>query len=337
MNVSGYLLTAVLCFLSAGLSAQDGSTKTAKISSYLDQQSKQGLSGSVLVAADKQVLFEGAYGYQDRANAIKNQTNTRYTIASMGKLFTMVGVLKLIEEGKLSLNDQLDQYLSGFLDKRAHNITIEQLLAHRAGWQHYWNFPEFLNNRLATDSIADYMRFIKKTRLDFNPGSRNQYSNIGYIVLGAVIEKVTGEDYYEYINRTIFQPLSMNGTDYANYLNLPEGYALHGGGGTDALERVAARGAADGGGYSTTQDMYKLTKALVYDHWLSEDHLTLVSNLFRSDQRRKDWGLRIAGGFMGVSTVMLYDSEADVTVIVLTNGNVPSAMEVGQKITGILK
>lgn len=337
MNVSGYLLAAVICCSTLVLNAQDSSSKTANISSYLEQQSKQGFSGSVLVAEGRQVLFEGAYGYQDRSNRIKNQKDTRYTVASMGKLFTMVGVLKLVEEGKLSLDDQLDQYLSGFSDKWANQITIRHLLAHRAGWQHYWNFPEFLNNKLATDSIADYMRFIKKTRLDFAPGSRNQYSNIGYVVLGAVIEQVTGEDYYAYINRTIFQPLGMKATDYANYLNLPKGYALHGGGGTDALERVAARGTADGGGYSTTGDMFKITKALVYDNVLSEEHLTLVSNLFRSDQRRKDWGLRIAGGFMGVSTVLLYDSEADISVVVLTNGNTPSAMEVGQKIISMLK
>lgn len=337
MNVSGYLLTAVICCSTHVLNAQDSSSKTANISSYLEQQSKQDLSGSVLVAEGRQVLFEGAYGYQDRSKRIKNQKDTRYTIASMGKLFTMVGVLKLVEEGKLSLDDQLDQYLSGFSDKRANQITIRQLLSHRAGWQHYWNFPEFLNNRLATDSIADYMRFIKNTRLDFDPGSRSQYSNIGYVVLGAVIEQVSGEDYYTYTNRTIFQGLGMRATDYANYLNLPKGYALHGGGGTDALERVATRGTADGGGYSTTGDMFKITKALVFDNVLSEEHLTLVSNLFRSDQRRKDWGLRIAGGFLGVSTVMLYDSEADISVIVLTNGNTPSAMEVGQKIISMLK
>lgn len=335
MNVSGYLLTVVLCFFSTFGYNQEKNDD--KISSYLESQSKQGLSGSVLVAQGRKTLFEGSYGYADRSRAIKNQVDTRYTLASMGKLFTMVATLKLVEEGRLSLDDKLNKYVSGFADKRAGDITIRHLLSHRAGWRHYWSFPEFLNNRLEINSIADYMRFIKDTRLDFTPGSRNQYSNIGYIVLGAVIEKVTDKDYFDHVDETLFKPLGMNATNYTNYLNLPEGYALHGGGGTDALERVAARGASDGGGYSTTGDMFKIAKALVYDHWLSEDHLTLISNLFRSDERRKNWGLGISGGFMGVSTVLLYDSEADTIAIVLTNGNSPSAMEVGRGVIGILK
>lgn len=335
MNVSGYLLTVVLCLFSTFGYSQE--KHTDKISSYLASQSKQGLSGSVLVSRGKKTLFEGAYGFANRAEAVKNQVDTRYTIASMGKLFTMVAILKLVEEGRLSLDDKLNKYVSGFSDERTADITINHLLAHKAGWQHYWGFPEFLNNRLEVDSIADYLRFIKNTRLDFPPGSRSQYSNIGYIVLGAVIEKVTGKDYYDYVNQTLFKPLSMKATDYQHYRNLPEGYALHGGGGTDAFEGIAAKGASDGGGFSTTRDMFKIIKALVYDQWLSEDHLTLISNLFRSDQRKKEWGLGIAGGSMGVSTVLLYDSQADVIVVVLTNGNSPSAMEVGRGVIGILK
>lgn len=319
------------------VNAQSGSILQQRLRQYLDESEKQGLSGSVLIAQNGRVLFEGAYGYANRKKKIENKVSTHFSLASMGKLFTMVAVMKLVEEGRLSMDDKLSGFVKGFSDKRAGDITIFQLLSHRSGWQHYWDHPDYLANRDSFDSIADYMGVIKTLPLSFDPGSQEQYSNIGFIVLGAVIEKVSGKDYYTFMDEYLFTPLGMEDTDYPEFRNLPPNYALLGGGDEFPLNTAAARGASDGGGYSTVQDIYRIFNALVHDNYLNEQHLTYITTLFRASERSENWRVRIAGGFPGVNTTACYQAKDGLLVIVLTNNDPPLAMDMAEKLFEITR
>lgn len=314
------------------------SIKENRISQFLDQEAKAGFTGAVLVAMEGQVLFEGAYGFADKQEGIANTVNTHFSLASLGKIFTMAAILRLIDQDRLKLEDKLIDYVKGFEDPRAEKITILDLLTHEAGWQHYWDHPEYLSARHETDSIADYMRFIKRMPLDFEPGSTRMYSNIGYIVLGAVIESVTGEDYYQHLKMSLFDPLDLKDTDFAYYKSLDTGYALHGGRGDYRyLQSAAARGASDGGGYSTIHDLYKFIQALENGSLLSENSLGRITSMFERSKPRNNWNLGLAGGFPGISTMLLHESEADATVIVLCNADPPMAPDVAWQLMQLAK
>lgn len=338
MYVRPYLLALLLIFSFSKASAQE--TKQQRMAALLSKEAASGqFSGSVLIAKGNEILFQDAYGFADKSTNTLNKTSTQFSLASLGKLFTMVAIMKLVDEGKLSLDDKLTNFVTGFADERAKEITIQHLLSHRAGWQHYWNHPDYLQNRHKVDSIADYTRFIKNMPLDFKPGTRNQYSNIGFVLLGAVIEKVTGDNYYNHIHQTIFKPLGMFGADYAPYLSLGPNYARHGADGTNTslLEMTAARGTADGGGYATTADLSALGQTLFRGTLLSENSKALVVSGFRSNELQADWRTRFAGGFPGVSTILGYLSKEDLTIIILSNGLNNPALDLMNKLASIME
>ncbi|MFB3111815.1 MAG: serine hydrolase domain-containing protein, partial [Gemmatimonadales bacterium] len=146
-------------------------------------------SGVVLVAKDGKPIFHEAYGYADKKAGVLNRKDTKFNLGSINKLFTMVAVYQLLDAGKLNLDDTVGKYLPQFPPAVANNVTVGHLLEHRSGWGAYWENPTWNARRRELRSLDDYMAFIKDIPLDFEPGSRMQYSNTGYEVLGAIVEK----------------------------------------------------------------------------------------------------------------------------------------------------
>lgn len=228
---------------------------------------KDFFSGGVLVAQDGKVLLENVWGKADRAKGTPITRDTRFRMGSMNKMFTAVAALQLVAQGKLSLDGTVGQYLPDYPNKEiAAKVTIRHLLTHSGGTGDFFG-PDFEKHRLTLlKNNADYVTFFGARAPLFTPGSERRYSNYGMILLGHIVQTVSGEDYYAYIDRHIFAPAGMTRSG-----SLPEnetvpdratGYMRQKGGWVSNIDRLPWRASAAGGGYSTLEDMLKFARAL---------------------------------------------------------------------------
>jgi CubicO group peptidase (beta-lactamase class C family) len=261
----------------------------------LDQLSAaDAFSGSVLVAKNGKVLFENAYGFADHAFSVPNKVDTKFNLGSMGKMFTAVAILQLAEQGKLSLSDTLIKLVPDYPDKDiAGKITVYQLLTHTSGLADMFN-EKFFNtpkDRFAT--IEAHLPLFTGKPLLFEPGTKWSYSNAGFIVLGLVIQRVSGQSYYDYVREHVFKPTGMMNTDnfrpHDDVANLAVGYTASAGasrgafnlpGGSSSSPRITnidflQPGASAGGGYSTVEDLFRFAQALQGHKLLSREFTDL--------------------------------------------------------------
>lgn len=224
--------------------------------------------GALLIAKQGRPIFQAAYGLADRAHRIRNTVDTKFRIGSMNKMFTATAIVQLVQAGKIDLDKPFGTYLSAYPNKTvAKSVTIRELLNHTGGIKGDIFGPQALKERLKLRTPQDYIDLLGKNGLAFKPGSRFEYSNYGFIILGAVVQAVSGEDYYAYIKRHIYLPAGMNSSG-----SLPEsvdvsqrsiGYTLD-----DKMQWVpntdmlAYRASPAGGGYSTTGDLLRFANAL---------------------------------------------------------------------------
>jgi len=254
---------------SAELSA-DG----ARMDAYLGGLARTGdFRGSALVARGDSVLLSKGYGVADEASAIPNAPRTRFRIGSITKQFTAMAILILQERGKLRVEDRLCAYVAD-CPEAWRPITLYHLLTHTSGIPNYTNFADFSALiGVATTDDQLIARF-KDRPLDFAPGARWSYSNSGYILLGAIVARVSGESYAAFLRETIFGPLGMADTGYdVNSPALPE----HATGYLHAhiqpvyidMSEVGAAGAL----YSTVEDLYRWDRALAARRLVSRQAL----------------------------------------------------------------
>src|SRR4029079_3320700 len=153
-------------------------------------------SGAVLVAKDGKTVFAQAYCLADREKKTPNTLKTRFRLGSMNKMFTAVATLQLVQDGKLDLKAPFGNYLTDYPNKDvASKVTIEQMLSHTGGTGDIFG-PEFEKNRLELKTLQDYVKLYGNRGPLFEPGSRWQYSNYGFLLLGVIVEKVSGQSYY---------------------------------------------------------------------------------------------------------------------------------------------
>jgi CubicO group peptidase (beta-lactamase class C family) len=223
-------------------------------------------SGAVLVARDGQVLLADAWGLADRVAGTANTPDTKFRIGSMNKMVTAVATLQLVEAGRIVLDDPIGKYLPNYPNAEvASKVTVRHLLTHTGGTGDIFG-PEFDRNRLTLREHGDYVELFGSRGPAFEPGSRFEYSNYGFVLLGAVIEAVTGQSYYGYVRTNVFQPAGMTSTD-----SLPEsepvpdravGYMRSGDHWVPNTDTLPWRGTAAGGGYSTVGDLMRFAQAL---------------------------------------------------------------------------
>ena len=240
-------------------------------------------SGAVLLAKEGKAVFTAAYGLADREKKIPNKLDTRFRIGSMNKMFTAVSVLQLVQAGKIKLTDPLGKYLTDYPNPDvASKVTIHHLLTHSGGTGDFFG-PQFDAHRLELRTFEDYVKLYGKRGLEFEPGSRWQYSNYGFLLLGVLIEKVSGQSYYDYVLEHVYKPAGMTST-----ASLPEdqavperslGYMKSGGDhvwkpNTDTLPY---RGTSAGGGYSTVEDLLRFANALQRHKLLDAQHTELLT------------------------------------------------------------
>ena len=221
-------------------------------------------SGAVFIAKDNGPIFKKAFGFADLDNKILNTTDTKFRIASCSKQFTAIAILQLQEKGKLSVSDKLSKYFPNIA--KSDSITIDMLLTHRAGIHNYNADSSYENINTPALTQKKVMEIIEKNTSDFSPGSKYQYSNGGFFILGAIIEKVSHQTYDEYIINNIFKKAKMfsSGIDHDNVtiLDKAKGYINK----NDTLKPAAydnMEGTMGCGSlYSTVNDLYKYYLAL---------------------------------------------------------------------------
>jgi CubicO group peptidase (beta-lactamase class C family) len=179
---------------------------------------------SVAIAKDGKMVFSKGYGWADQDNRVRTEPYHLFRVASISKLITAAGILKLVDNGKISLDDHVfgpDGILNQapydvYIDRNVENIKVAHLLNHSGGWTNRWGDPMFiphavargLNKELPVDA-TDIIQYMLGKRLHFKPGTMSSYSNLGYAILGKVIERVSGNDYESYIKTNILYPLGI--------------------------------------------------------------------------------------------------------------------------------
>lgn len=224
------------------------------------------LSGAMLIAREGKVIYSPSWGLADRAARIPDTLDTKFRLGSCDKMFTAVAVLQLVAAGKVSLDGTVGDYLPNYPNKDvARMATVRMLLNHSGGTGDIFG-PEFVKNRLKLKNNEDYIALFGKREPLFKPGTKEAYSNFGFVILGSIIQHVSGEDYYAYVRDHIFRPAGMRNTgSLPEALAVPDravAYTFRGGEWVDAADTLPPRGTAAGGGYSTVGDMLKFGEAL---------------------------------------------------------------------------
>lgn len=247
-------------------------------------------SGAVLVAKDGKPIFRSAYGLADREKKTPNQLDTQFRIGSMNKMFTAVSVLQLAQAGKVKLTDPLGKYLTDYPNKDlASKVTIHHLLTHTGGTGDFFG-PEFDKHRLELRTLQDYVKLYGQRGVEFEPGGKWAYSNYGFLLLGVLIERVSGQSYYDYVAEHVYKPAGMTLTaSLAEDQVVPGrsvGYTHRRGPGVDNpgpeawrpnTDTLPYRGTSAGGGYSTVEDLFRFAMALENHKLLDAEHTELLT------------------------------------------------------------
>lgn len=231
-----------------------------------EEEKNDKFSGVYLIARDGKVLAAKAFGWEDRDAKRKATLDTKFRIGSMNKMFTAVATLQLVAAKKLSLDGTVGTYLPDYPNKEVvEKVTIRHLLTHTGGTGDFFG-PEYEANRLALKTHADYMALFGARPPRFAPGSRDAYSNYGFLLLGNIIERVSGQSYYDYVARNIFTPAGMTNTgslpEDVTVSNRSNGYMMKDDKWGPNTDTLPYRGMSAGGGYSTAGDLLKFAQAL---------------------------------------------------------------------------
>jgi D-alanyl-D-alanine carboxypeptidase len=314
----------------------------AALSARAGELARKGeFSGAVLVARKGTILLQKAWGRADRKTGIPNTPETKFRIGSMNKMFTAVATMQLVERGKLELDEPIGTYLRDYPNKDvASKVTVRHLLTHSGGTGDIFG-PEFERNRLRLREHVDYVKLYGSRGLVHEPNARFEYSNYGFVLLGALIEAVSGASYYDYVDDNVLRPAGMASTG-----SLPESVDVPGRAvgytrpfpGSDAEWRpntgtLPYRGTAAGGGYSTVEDLMRFADALSSGKLVSK---ATLAEMTRQRQPGYGYGFGVqgdgalrsyghGGGAPGMNGELRVYPELGYVVVCLSNVDPPAA------------
>jgi CubicO group peptidase (beta-lactamase class C family) len=294
-------------------------------------------SGVVVVAKDGKPIYQRAVGLADRRWNVANRIDTKFNLASIGKMFTAVAIAQLVQQHKLSYDDTLASLLPSYPSREiARRITVRQLLAHTSGIAPGFDLDRSFRRGLRT--VKEYMPTTEVDSLHFDPGTRLEYSNYGYMLLGAIVERASGRDYYDYVREHVFRPAGMIGTD--NYdldtepANLATGYMdAPAGPRRSNVFMLPVRGLPNGLGYGTAMDLVRFQQALTGRVLLDSAALAQVwTGVQRYSDPESQYGFgfivsryngtRIighGGGWVGITNKFDMYPDLGYTVVILSN------------------
>lgn len=313
-------------------------------------------SGAVLVAKNGKPFYTRAVGHASKRYGVPNKINTKFNLGSMNKMFTGVAIVQLAQQRKLLFDDLVGKHLPDYPNQEVREkVTIHHLLTHTSGMGLYW--IEFFHKHdwILIKTAQDYDALTNEKPLSFEPGERFQYSNCGPIVLGLIIEKISGLSYDEYIQKYVTGPAGMENTycyDITTPVpNLATGYTkrnLLGELQEDWLENyfiTPSKGGPAGGGYSTVKDLLLFDIALRSYQLLDQEHFAILTTgkVDRTLDKKYAYlfeeqyisGHRIighGGGASGVNSQLRMYMDLGYTVVVMSNYDPPAAGNVANKL-----
>lgn len=316
----------------------------SEIRTFVDERTAADrFSGTVLLARGNDVLFRGAWGLASRRFQVPINVETKINLGSMNKMFTAVAIGQLVDQGKMTFNDRLIDLVPDYPNPEiAGKITVHHLLTHTSGTGDYWT-DEFEEKWFKVRRLDDYLPFIAPVPLEFEPGEQMRYSNSGFVILGMIVEAVSGEDYFDYVREHIYEPAGMTNSDCYHIENpvpnLAIGYTRMMFGGERSPDRWrnnlylhTTQGGPAGGGFSTVDDLHRFAMALADDKLLScatrdllwEGKQAMGPNLqyaygFSDNRENGHRTIGHNGGGPGISAEFRYLPDLDYTIAVLSN------------------
>jgi CubicO group peptidase (beta-lactamase class C family) len=350
-----FVLAAVAISLMQSLSlAQD---KAARIDELMSQYHQKGqFNGTVLVAEKGAVIFKKGYGMADLEWDIPNTPDTKFRLGSITKQFTSMLVMQLVQEGKIKLDGKLSEYLPYYRKDTGQKVTIHNLLTHTSGIPSYTSLPGFFKN-VSRDpyGVEEFVKKYCSGDLKFEPGSKFEYDNSGYFLLGAIIEQLTGQSYEKALQERILDPVGMKDTGYDHHDTIlkkrASGYQKSADGSvTNAPYLDMSLPYAAGSLYSTVEDLFKWDRALYTDKLLSESNKEtmfkpfldnyaygwFVGKVTLGNSQEKLPTVSHEGGINGFNTleVRLIDDRS--LIVLLNNAGGARLEDMARNIAGIL-
>ena len=323
----------------------DEHTVLRQIQSQVEEKAKAGqFSGTVLVARGSEVIWQGAFGEANQSTHLSNQLDTRFDVGSIAKSFTAVAIGQLLEQGKLKLTDNVGVYLPSYPNPAVREqVTIEQLLQMSSGIGDFFGekFQKAPKDKIRT--LADYLPFFATEPLQFPPGSNRKYSNGGYLVLGLIIEAISGESYYDYVKKNVFQRAGMKNTGFGfrdgadpkqaiGYTSMSESGVESPGPRHSNQALMPARGSSAGSAQSTVADLFAYSQAL------AAGKLASAATLAKLDIHPE--GMGIGGGAPGLNAALETGvrgaGSATYAVAVLSNFDPPAAEQMSKQVRRLL-
>ncbi len=310
-------------------------------------------SGSLLIAKGEEILFTHACGEASKRFHVPNNIDTKFNLGSMNKMFTSVSIVQLVEKGLLSFDDTIDKYVDeSWLPKDiTSKITIHHLLTHTSGLGSYFNETYMNGSKALYRKVNDFKPLVKGEKPAFEPGKRFRYSNTGMLLLGVVIESVTGQSYFDYIRKNIYEPAGMKNSDCYEMdypvENLAIGYSPDPNskyGWQNNLFKHVIKGGPAGGGFSTVGDLHRFARAIQAGKLVSTDSLKILWKDYAGASY--GYGFTIvegpngkvvghSGGFPGINGKLDIYLDKGYIVAVLSNYD-NGASPVAQKISQLL-
>jgi CubicO group peptidase (beta-lactamase class C family) len=311
-----------------------------ELENYLGEMSSEDkFSGVVLLAKEERPIFSKAYGLASKEFDVPNRVETRFNLGSINKYLTRIVIEQLEGKGALKLDDPIGKYLPDYPNKEAsEKVTIKQLLDMASGIGDFFNEKYQATPKDRIRNLSDYLLLFGDEPLLFEPGTSRQYSNGGYIVLGLIIEKASGQTYFDYVRDHIYKIAGMENTSHlmadVPTPNVASGYTENWDGNEHQGEprrnniyTRPARGSSAGGGYSTVDDLLKLVAALKANQ-LSAPKVSEEINR---------GGIAIAGGAPGINAQVETNPKTGYTIIVMSNYDPPTAGTVARQINSLLE
>ncbi len=286
------------------------------IHQYIKSKLGEEFAGNVFIAKGHELIYANSFG--NNQNNQPNNFNQQFDLASMGKVFTAISILQLKDDGTLSLNDQVKEFIPELKNKAVANLTIQQLLTHTSGMGDFFETPLYEKLKDSLHNPRDFMPFFESDQLSFSPGKGWQYSNTGYSLLALIIERTSGTSYTNYIQHNIFDK---------------------------AFMKNSIVGGGAGGGYSTVNDLHKFSLALLNNGLLKEKttkeliSYTVNGKYGYGTEHQVLAGENIighSGGFINVCTELNIYTKSDYIVIILSNSNPPFGHFLSNKIKELL-
>lgn len=310
----------------------------AALSARVDEMAKNDqFSGAVLVARHGKVLLQKAVGRANRETGTVNTLDTQFRNGSMNKMFTSVATLQLVEAGRIALDHPVQKYLPDYPNKDvASKVTVRHLLTHSGGTGDFFG-PLFEKNRSTLRTHADYIALFGSQGLTHEPGADFRYSNYGFLMLGAIIERVSGMSYFEYVRTKVYEPAGMKLTgslpETEKVPNRANGYMRGKDGWISNESTLPWSGTSAGGGYSTVGDFFRFAEALQSGKLISKAALEQMTTPYR-----QQYGFGIAmqgqgptrsfghgGGAPGQNGDLRVFPELGYVVVALSNLDPPAA------------